>query len=238
MGPYGMSHDSTSDSYRLGRNPTGSDLGVGYFAFEIPTLDQVIESVKLSVYNPADRTAGDFLLLDQGFENGARPAQITLWDYLGNTSMLESDFSSFLAPPSETSKWEAAAQDLQSGNAYGVTVIDDTSDGMWIEFWLNSDALLDIWNSQGETFALGATSESQAIMFYGEDGPNTGIQDGIHPSARLEFNFRESIALTRAAGVAIPEPSTYGIAGGLVLAVIIALRQTRRKKGPSFPEKD
>jgi hypothetical protein len=49
LSPYGMSHDSSSQSYRLGMDPVTSLIGIPYFVFDIPDFAQAIESVTLSI---------------------------------------------------------------------------------------------------------------------------------------------------------------------------------------------
>lgn len=235
MGPYGVAHDSSSQSYNLGNEPMTSFLGIPYFVFEIPTFAESIASVKLSIYNPADVGTGDFVLFDQGFDNNNPASEISLWNYSGDQTMFDTDFNTMFSPPGSSSIWDDDIQDLQSGTQYGSKTVDSSSDGSWIDFYLNSDALIDIWNNQGGTFAMGAKSENNNTMFYGNDlmapGSQLGGVDGyLHPSARLEFLFREGGA------VAVPEPSTYGIAGGLALGIIIAIRHQRRRKERTIPK--
>ena len=233
VGPYGVAHDSSSKSYNLGSDSMTSFLGVPYFVFEIPTFAESIASVKLSIYNPADVGTGDFVLFDQGFNNSNPASEISLWNYSGDQTMFDTDFNTMFSPPGTPSIWDAGIQDLQSGTQYASKTVDSSSDGTWVDFYLNSDALIDIWNNQGGTFAMGAKSEDNNTMFFGNDlmapGEQLGGVDGyLHPNARLEFLFREGGA------VAVPEPSTYGIAGGLTLGIIIALRHQRRRKERSL----
>lgn len=240
LGPYGMSHDSSSQNYRLGMDPVTSLLGIPYFVFDIPDFAQAIESVTLSIYNPADVNSGGFLMFDQGFDNTSSPAEISLWDYSSDKSMFDTDFSTYFSPPGTSSEWDDDIQDLQSGTQYASKTVDSSSDGSWVDFYLNSDALIDIWTNQGGQFALGASSENQAGMFAGKEFAPPGSQDGgenghLYPSARLEFNFKNGVALAKAAGVAVPEPSTYGLAGGIALAVGIAIRHRRRRKQLNIP---
>ncbi len=240
LGPYGMSHEYSSQSYRLGMDPVTSLIGIPYFVFDIPDFAKAIESVTLSIYNPADVNAGEFLLFDQGFDNTSSPAEISLWDYSSDKSMFDTDFNTFFSPPGTTSEWDDDLQDLQSGTKYASTTVDSSSDGSWVNFYLNSDAIIDIWTNQGGQFALGASSENQTGMFGGNELAAPGSQDGgenghLYPSARLEFNFKNGVALAKAAGAAVPEPSTYGLAGALALTIVIVIRHQRRRREGSFP---
>ena len=61
-------------------------------------------------------------------------------------------------------------------------------------------------------------------------GETLGIDALLHPNAQLKFNFKNSVAFAQAAGVAVPEPSTYGLAGGFLLTIAIAIRHQRRRK--------
>ena len=121
-------------------------------------------------------------------------------------------------------------RDLQSGTQYASTTVDSSSDGTWVDFYLNSDALIDIWNNQGGMFAVGAKSEDNNAMFTAPGGETLGIDALLHPNAQLKFNFKNSVAFAQAAGVAVPEPSTYGLAGGFLLTIAIAIRHQRRRK--------
>lgn len=197
-------------------------LGVPYFIFEIPDFVQTIESITLSIYNPGDVYATpSFLIADQGFENDAPTAEISLWDYLGDQSVFDTDFNTGYSPPDVSSIWDDEIQDLQSGTQYGAKQVDSSSDGTWIDFYLNSEALVDIWTSQGGKFALGAKSENNSTLFHSS---GLGTPEGEdYPSARLEFFFNEN------GGVAVPEPSTYGVIGGIMLAGCILLRIRKRR---------
>lgn len=222
VGPYGVSHDSSSQNYQLGSKPMTSFLGIPYFVFDIPDLVQTIESVTLSIYNPGDVYATpSFLISDQGFQNDAPAAEISLWNYLGDKSVFDTDFNTGYSPPDVSSIWDDEIQDLQSGTRYGAKQVDSSSDGTWIDFYLNSEALIDIWTSQGGKFALGAKSENNSTMFHSSGLGSTEGED--YPSARLEFFFSEG------GGVAVPEPSTYGIIGGIMLAGCIMLRIRKRR---------
>jgi hypothetical protein len=148
LGPYGVSHDSTSQNYRAGMDPMTNFIGIPYFVFEIPDLVNSIEAITLSIYNPADAFPELALpQFDQGYMNDEAPSEISLWDYTGNKSMFDTDFNTPFSSPEAGSIWDDDILDLHSGTQYGSRQVDSSNDGSWVDFYLNSDTIIDIWSA-------------------------------------------------------------------------------------------